>query len=253
MALCACLGGAACGIVNEPSMDMNGSPQAGVGSIAGAGAGGAGGTSNAGGGAGAAAGMGAGGGLNAGTGAAGMSAGGAGSGEPCAMDLASRLSHTDVAADVPPSTSDANMGGPSLAILAPRPSGGSVIGYWGAGADAKLHLISLDANDQRGGGELVLDHPTNWFASIVAHDDGVAALAFQRRDWWPRPGGFNDVFFARWNDAGEIVFDKQLGNNYSGFYRAGKLAFTGDRYVAYYPINSEPDSSENGHEGDTLR
>jgi hypothetical protein len=183
------------------------------------------------------------GGSQAGTG--GSTSNDAGRTEACPSAITTRaewLRSADIATDVPPRE--------DLAILVPRPSGGAVVGY--LGSEEKLHIVPLDANDTRAGDELVLDRQINWFASVVAHDDGVAALAFNKLDWWPSPSKPNKVYFARWNAAGALVTDVELAHDYSGFYHAGKLVFSGEHYVAYYPINSDHDGEDGGHEGDNL-
>jgi hypothetical protein len=174
----------------------------------------------------------------------------------CSSSLASRLTYVDVATSTP-------LLGSSLAILAPKPGGGSVVGWWGsddagAGVGPHVHITPLGTDNHRAGSDLVLnDRPTNWFASVVADDTSVSALAFNRTDWWPKAPDAgstpNDIFLARWDNTGSLVLDDHLGYDYSGFFHAGKVAYSQGRYATYYPINNSADiSGDHGHEGDTL-
>jgi hypothetical protein len=152
--------------------------------------------------------------------------------------LASRLSHTDITL---PAATHKN----SFAILAPRPTDGSVLAWWDE--SEHLHVTPLNAKDERAGDDhVIMDRVVNRYAAVVAHEAGFAAFMTYVRDWWPSAEKPNDGFFVRIGGDGKPLFNLHIADNISGFYTAGKIAWSGSRYVAYYPI------SKGGHEGDTL-
>lgn len=131
-------------------------------------------------------------------------------------------------------------------ILSPLPDGGAKVAWTDAGDG--IHITPLDVEGGRLGADLLAGKAE--VRGFVAHDDGAALLRGEPDDMW----------FVRYDNAGEKVFEKQLvgtkpqnviGSKWiDGWGHEGRLVWSGSQYGAYFGHTQLFGANNDKHQGD---
>jgi len=171
----------------------------------------------------------------------------AGIGPAGAETLAKRLRVTEVPVTATIDTGRADNIGPfwtfedlRAVALSPSPNGEAKVAW--QDTTGAIHVTPLTAADTRKAPDLVIG--TGRLYDLVAHDDGFAVLLAQS----------TRMYLERYNAAGTRLFRTELtdaDDRVDGMH-AGKLAWSGSRFAAYFGIHGTSGFSA-GHEGDKLK